>query len=134
MQPSEYDPDEMDYQSFATWPMMYPGEWEIRDVTLCRNCFELASSAYPNINSPEDMPNEDTEEYEDEDFEGFDFQESDAADFRLFYGDCDPDEDGESVRTPLVERPQVISDILDSVLANIENLISAEPPSMDPVS
>jgi hypothetical protein len=120
MQPRVYDPDTMDYQSFATWPMMYPGEWAIRDVTLCRSCFELASNSSPNINNPEDMADtENVAPMSDDDFWGFDFERG--------------REDEVQGYVPIQERPQLIRDLLDAVLLNVDALIAIESPSMDPV-
>jgi len=70
MQATIYDRLTMDYQSFATWPMIYPGELFTRDVTMCRVCFDRACDATPNITNPE-------EEIllTDDDFAGFDFDQ-----------------------------------------------------------
>jgi hypothetical protein len=68
--PCFFDPETMDYQCFATWPMLLPEESHIRDVTLCRVCFDIASDFSPaivgKINNPE-------EEEDHDEFEGFDY-------------------------------------------------------------
>ena len=120
MQPRIYDHETMDYQCFATWPMMYPGEWTIRDVTLCRGCFELASNASPNINNPEDtIETENTPPLDDDGFWDFDFERGREEEVQEYI--------------PMPERPQLISDILDAILFNADSLFAIEPPSMDPV-
>lgn len=74
--PCIFDPAAMDYQCFATWPMLLPEESHIRDVTLCRDCFEIASDFHPAIvgrtihNPEEDQENEDSE------FDSFDYNQS----------------------------------------------------------
>ena len=79
MQAAVYDPLLMDYQSFATWPMIYPGEHFTRDVTMCRVCFDRASDATPVVNNPEDEIL-----LTDDDFVGFDFSRAAVEDVLSF--------------------------------------------------
>jgi len=98
MQATIYDPLTMDYQSFATWPMIYPGESFTRDVLMCRVCFDRAIDATPSINNPEDEIL-----VTDDDFAGFEFDAAAIEDVLSF--------------VPIDNTPQIVTtELWDAIL------------------
>ena len=75
--PPIFNPKTMDYQCFATWPMVLPEETHLRDVVLCRDCFEIITSMSPVsnkiVNNPEVDLSDDEEDHDE--FEGFDYND-----------------------------------------------------------
>ena len=122
VQPQIYDPSIMDYQCFATWPMMYPGEHVIRDVTLCMGCFHLASNASPNINNPEDIVYDNFGGEDDNVFEGFDFEQGIDEEIREYAPEYVPELQFSDVMAAIV-----------SAMAIAENPVPLEFGSLDPV-